>query len=60
METAADDFRIFWDNADGIHHIYEEVPLKDILTACERPAIHTGATIFSLPQKLPFREPVFL
>ena len=36
METAADDFRIFWDNAYGIHHIYEEVPLKDILTACEK------------------------
>ena len=34
METAADDFRIFWDNAYGIHHIYEEVPLKDILKAC--------------------------
>ena len=35
METAADDFRIFWDNAYGIHHIYEEVPLKDILKACK-------------------------
>lgn len=35
METAAADFRIFWDNAYGVHHIYEEVPLKDILEACE-------------------------
>ncbi len=34
METAADDFRIFWDNAYGVHHIYEEVPLKDILKEC--------------------------
>lgn len=36
METAADDFRIFWDNAYGVHHIYEEVPLKDILTECAK------------------------
>lgn len=34
METAAEDFRIFWDNAYGVHHIYEEVPLKDILKEC--------------------------
>ena len=33
METAADDFRIFWDNAYGVHHIYEETKLKDILEA---------------------------
>lgn len=36
METAADDFRIFWDNAYGVHHIYEDVPLKDILKECAR------------------------
>lgn len=35
METAAEDFRIFWDNAYGVHHIYEEVPLKNILKECE-------------------------
>ena len=36
METAAPDFRIFWDNAYGIHHIYAETPLKNILESCER------------------------
>ncbi len=34
MKTAAKDFRIFWDNAYGIHHIYNEVKLKDVLNVC--------------------------
>lgn len=36
MKTAASDFRIFWDNAYGVHHIYEKTELKDILKACEK------------------------
>lgn len=36
METASKDFRIFWDNAYGIHHISEEVPLKNIINECEK------------------------
>ena len=36
MKTAAPDFCIMWDNAYGIHHLYEPVPLKDIFEACEK------------------------
>lgn len=35
METAAPDFRIFWDNAYGVHHVYEEVSLKNIFEECQ-------------------------
>jgi DNA-binding transcriptional MocR family regulator len=35
MKTKANDFRIFWDNAYGIHHIYNERKLKDIRKAAE-------------------------
>ncbi|NLT58118.1 MAG: aminotransferase class I/II-fold pyridoxal phosphate-dependent enzyme [Clostridiales bacterium] len=36
METAAEDFTILWDNAYGVHHVYEPVALLDILEACAR------------------------
>ena len=35
MKTAAPDFRIMWDNAYGVHHVYEEKSVKDIFAACE-------------------------
>lgn len=35
MKTAAPDFRIFWDNAYGVHHLYGKTRLADIFAACE-------------------------
>jgi DNA-binding transcriptional MocR family regulator len=32
MKTAAPDFRIFWDNAYGVHHLWQEHKIADILT----------------------------
>jgi aspartate/methionine/tyrosine aminotransferase len=33
METAAKDFRIFWDNAYGLHHVFEEHSVANIFEA---------------------------
>lgn len=36
METAAKDFKIFWDNAYAIHHVYKKVQLLNIFDACKQ------------------------
>ncbi len=36
METAAEDFRIMWDNAYGVHDIYEKIRLKDIFVTAKK------------------------
>lgn len=35
MKTAAPDFRIMWDNAYGVHHIYSKNKVRDIFEVCE-------------------------
>lgn len=37
LKPAADDFRIYWDNAYGVHHLYDDDQdyLVEILQACE-------------------------
>ncbi len=36
MKTAAKDFRVFWDNAYAIHHIYKENKLANIFKLAEK------------------------
>lgn len=54
METAAKDFRIFWDNAYGVHHIYDEVKLKDIFEACEEAGNENRVYYFFSTSKITF------
>lgn len=54
MKTAAPDFKIFWDNAYGVHHIYEEVKLADIFAACEAGGNPDRAYYFFSTSKITF------
>lgn len=36
MKTAASDFRIMWDNAYGVHDIYEKIRLKDVFVTAKQ------------------------
>lgn len=54
METAAKDFRIFWDNAYGVHYIYEKTELKDILKACKEAGNPDRAYYFFSTSKITF------
>lgn len=56
MKCAADDFRVFWDNAYVVHDLYDTTDhLKNILSACaeknnpNRPIIFTSTSKVTLP-----------
>ena len=54
MKTAADDFRIFWDNAYGIHHLWEEYKSPDILSLCEKAGYPDRAFYYFSTSKINF------
>ena len=56
LKPAAEDFRIYWDNAYGIHHLYEDKQdqLMEILEECEKAGNPNLAYKFSSTSKISF------
>lgn len=58
MRTAASDFRIFWDNAYSVHHLFddpdEQDQLLDIAAACQKAGTPNRYYKFSSTSKITF------
>ena len=56
LKPAAKDFRIFWDNASGIHHLYEDKQdyLTEILMECKKAGNPDMVYKFSSTSKISF------
>ncbi len=54
MKTAANDFRIFWDNAYAHHYIYKDVNVLNILDECKKAGNPNRCYIFGSTSKVTF------
>lgn len=58
LKPAAEDFRIYWDNAYGIHHLYDDEAnqdqILDILSECEKAGNPDMVYKFSSTSKISF------
>jgi DNA-binding transcriptional MocR family regulator len=55
MKTAADDFRLFWDNAYGVHHLSgRRREIANMMQLCERHGHPDRAFVFASTSKMTF------
>ena len=54
MKPKAKDFRIFWDNAYGMHYIYEDTKLLNILEECKKAGNPNMVYMFGSTSKITF------
>ena len=55
MKTAAPDFRIFYDNAYAVHHLYpQRKPLKNLLEACKSAGNPNRVLLFGSTSKISY------
>jgi DNA-binding transcriptional MocR family regulator len=55
MPTAAADFRVFWDNAYGVHHLTDErVEIANILDLCQQAGHPDRVLVFASTSKITF------
>ncbi len=54
LETAAKDFRIFWDNAYAIHPIYQQLHQASVFKSAKRPGVEDRIYYFFSTSKVSF------
>lgn len=54
MKTAAPDFKIFWDNAYAVHHLYRENIVKDLLKTAKKYGTEDRVFYFFSTAKITF------
>ncbi len=54
LQPAAKDFRIYWDNAYGVHYLSEDVPLKNLLEEAKKYNNEDICYIFGSTSKISF------
>lgn len=55
MQTAAEDFRIYWDNAYAVHHLTDDhAEVRDILAECDRAGHPDRPFVFGSTSKITF------